>query len=614
MRKCTDAKKASSSNACTVCKRRKLKCDGKKPCSRCIHLNIAEECIYIVDRRKDRRQCKSGSKEFVFQNHVFNEVHGSSEKKDKRRTANRILIASKPEAVENQAIDILSFARDGDQFTSEKTWNNPLEMSFEFDDFTFEGADVDNFLKLLGDVMPPFQREDFCDPNINYSDRQKVLPIAGNESMDCIQQRYQLINIIFENESHTPPGVSKRHLIDLVGNYRDLEMAEGDHNEKFLLSTVLCLGALTLRKRELLKHKPSEESPSTFVNGIPKVAVDAYRYYNIAKGLIPNILLIPSIDGFCGLVLMANFMTLMISLEGQLYLSVNALKVAAALGWHKKKVSQELIASNHNGIGLILLFWNVWCSSCMLATFLGQQPSFNFEEINTVLPCEMPLGDYSSDFSLRFMQLRVQLADIQSRVFRQLHMCGTIKRSEFMELEKELDTITIRVSQMKSLPIFEERLFYRSSLLMLELSSLRAQTCFLLYRHHLLDKRSLQAVNTAKSIIREIWSHYTKQSTKNKKDVTHHLDWNFCYPLRTASLTLWISCVILLKYSKSVPFLKDYDTFEYSLALEVLQDLVQLLPIEEDLVGLIINKKDSIVDTIGCSSRVRSNFWTCMLS
>lgn len=120
-------------------------------------------------------------------------------------------------------------------------------------------------------------------------------------------------------------------------------------------------------------------------------------------------------------------------------------------------------------------------------------------------------------------------------------------------------------------------------------------------------------MNAAKSIIHEIWSHYTKQFPKNEKEIIEHLDWNFCYPFRTASLTLCVSCVILLRYTQAIKFLEDSDLFEYVLAIEILQDLIQLLPIEQKLTDLIKASSEPKGTTIGSNSDSFVEFWGCML-
>ena len=49
--------------ACTFCKKRHLKCDGQKPCEKCIERN--QDCIYEAN-------AKRGRKKMVIQNQVFN--------------------------------------------------------------------------------------------------------------------------------------------------------------------------------------------------------------------------------------------------------------------------------------------------------------------------------------------------------------------------------------------------------------------------------------------------------------------------------------------------------------------------------------------------------------
>lgn len=305
-------------------------------------------------------------------------------------------------------------------------------------------------------------------------------------------------------------------------------------------------------------------------------------------------------------------MSIMISLEGQLYLSLNALQVAIALGITKNESAQELIKSNITGSGLILLFWNVWCSFCMLTTSLGRESFLMLSQISTPLPCKMPLFVDIDELSLSFMQLRVQLADIQTRVFSELYVSATVNMLCLENLEGELEKISKEVEHLRSYPIFEESLFFRSRVLMLELSSFRAQTCFLLYRPRLISRYSLQAVTVANSIIHQIWGHYTQQNSHNKDDIIKHLDWNFCYPLRTASITLFISCLILLRFKKSTTFLQERNFFEYKLALEVLGHLVQLLPIQKNLLDLITNIENIKEDKSVLRPEHPYSFWTCL--
>ena len=311
------------------------------------------------------------------------------------------------------------------------------------------------------------------------------------------------------------------------------------------------------------------------------------KYYNVAKILVSDLLLRPTIDGFCSLVLIASFITIMISLEDQLSLSKNFLQLAVVLNLNNSEKCEEFLESKGYGIDVILLFWNLWCSSCMLATIHGRSPFITLQNITTPLPYELHSGNENSALSLDFTQHRIKLAEMQGMVFQQLYTSNTINELQFINLEREFEQVSIQVTRLKGSSIFKEHLFYRSRVLMLELSCSRAQTSFLLYRPYLISGKSVQVVTMAKSIIHEIWSYYTKKFSNNEKERRKHLDWNFCYPIRTASLTLCVSCIILLKYKQVMRFHGDIEQFEYALALEILQDLVQILPIEQKLLDLV---------------------------
>ncbi|CAI4052331.1 hypothetical protein SUVZ_14G3850 [Saccharomyces uvarum] len=607
-------KKKAVSLACTVCKKRKLKCDGNNPCSRCNKLKTPEKCSYCTDRRKDKRKVQNGSRVFVFKNQNIRNENNFLEKNDEH-SEDLLSDKTRIEIAELEPhINLPEFDTTDIQIVDTGIWSNSLLTDFDFNNFSTEGADVGDFLKLLGDSSFPIGKEDLSYSPGTIDFNTLTNSVTGvTESEDYTTKRSHLINILFEDESHAPPGISKRHLLDLELKYGDLESTEGSSDGKFLLATSLCLGSLTIRKRELLNPSSSQDYPLLSENGIPKLTADAYKYYTFAKALIPDLLPCPTIDGFCGLVLMANFMTMMISLEGQLYLSINALQIAVALNLNNREKCKELIELNAAGVGLVLLFWNIWCSSCMLTTFQGRKPFITLEDITTPLPCELHFGNKICELSINFMQLRIQLAAIQGKIFKQLYISGPTNKDQFLKLQNELEEVSIQINRLKSCPIFEERLFYRSQVLMLELSSFKAQTSFLLYRPYLISAKSLGAVNAAKSIIHEIWSHYTKQFPKNEKEIVEHLDWNFCYPLRTASLTLCISCVILLRYKHAIEFLKDRDLFEYVLAIEILQDLVQLLPIERKLIDLVETSNEAIGTTRGSNIDGFVEFWGCML-
>ncbi|QEU59503.1 hypothetical protein KDRO_C00210 [Kluyveromyces lactis] len=588
--------------ACLECKKRKQKCDGQKPCGRCTKLNV--KCVYGTDRRKDKRKNKDGSNMFIFKNQTLcnDKISGVVPHSSSHDT-----IMTK-ETWEPSYPLFSDDVNSADIISIENT-DGSVPLQFDLDFTSLESCDVNDFLRLIGDTFPANNAEilemnqmgDFNTPSISQS-------IQDDKSQFAIQ-RNRLIDVIFGNDSHTPPGILREHILELSERHKDLEAVDFDNNGKFLLSTVLCLGALTLRKRELLNRDSNQPSPS----GIPEVAAGAYKYYTIATDLIPAVHAAPNIDGFCGLVLMANFMTIMIPLEGQLYLSNNALEVAVALNLHKRENYDEMIVSNPAQLGVFLLFWNLWCSSCMLATLLGKQPFLALDNISLPPPHQMKPTISPSPLSINFMRLRIQLATLQTKIFQRLYVYGSLNKVLFQEIETELSLLSTQISNMKSYPIYDEGLFYRSKVLMLELSCLKAHNAFLLYRPNLIQKKSLHAVEAAKHIILEIWSHYTKQFPKNEKDLVDHLDWNFSYPLRTASLTLSISCVILQKYQQSLHFLEEYGIFEYNLALGVLNDLIQVVPIEKRLINLLTVSRATVEDSNESNREDSLRFWTNML-
>lgn len=588
--------------ACLECKKRKQKCDGQEPCGRCANLNV--KCIYGTDGRKDKRKkIKDGSNMFIFKNQtlfsdkcidVIPRCFSHSSIAD-GETCNPSFPAFSDE---------VNFA---DMISTENTTGS-APLHFDSDFTNIETFDVNNFLRLIGD--PFFLTNDDTFEVNEIGNSQPILTRTSSNKLETSIQRNDLIEVLFENDSHTPPGILRDHILELSETYDDLEAIHSENNGKFLLSAVLCLGALTLRKRELMnrdKNKPH-------LNGISEVASEAYKYYTIATDLIPSVLETPNIDGFCGLVLMANFMTLMIPLEGQLYLSNNALEVAVALNLHQREYYNKMLISNPAQTGVFLLFWNLWCSSCMLATLLGKEPFLTVETISLPRPHEMQPIMNSNPLSIDFMRLRIQLATLQSKIFRSLYVYGSLDKALLQEIETELSLVSTHISNMKGYPIYDKKLFYRSKVLMLELSCLKAHNIFLLYRPNLIQKRSLHAVDAAKHIILEIWSHYTKQFPKNAQELVDHLDWNFSYPLRSATLTLSISCIILLKYQQSLDFSEEYNIFEYTLALDVLDDLIQVIPIDERLVKLLkVTTSATVEDTNKLIKEDSLKFWTSML-
>lgn len=557
-------------------------------------LNV--QCVYGTDRRKEKQRRKDGSTMYIFKNQTIcnntNDV-----------TALKVINEDDPVVTEQNTEE-----NDRDFFGGiplmAKSISRDGSPPFDFGLTSLESCDINSFLKFIGEPLPS---DDGNTLGSNISEDGYTQPRSSIvENPLEFMQRNRFIEAIFANDSHTLPGLQKNHILELSERHADLSSIDFDDNGKFLLSTVLCLGALTLRKWELLNSKSDQPKRSI----IAEATAVAFNYYTIATDLIPSILAAPEIDGFCGLVLMANFMTIMIPLKGQLYLSKNALEVAVALNLHKRTSYDNTLVSDPNQLGIFLLFWNLWCSSCMLATLQGKQPFLSMDNISLPTPLEMiPILSVNS-LSIHFMQLKVQLATLQAKIFKQLYVHSSINKLAFLELERELDLLSAQVKDMKSRPIYEEKLFYRSKVLMLELSCLKSQISFLLYRPELLRGESLRAVHAAKLIILELWSHYTKKFARNEKDLLDHLDWNFSYPLRTASLTLSISCMILQKYQQSLSFLSEDAIMEYTLAMEVLNDLVQVVPIEKTHVRLLTIPRSTTAHSAEQNQEDSLRFWT----
>lgn len=570
--------------ACMLCKLKKLKCDGNYPCGRCAKLGVPSECGYEVDRRKCRAYGSDGTKAYVFKSSPFSSQHPSEGCFKNEATVHHLSehkIETSPDPLSKSIQDAtLSFNERKD---SEYNMWNFKPMVFNFNNFNLQDVGFDDFLRVFDDV-DPFSTEDGSD-QFPFAEPAE-LPLGapfGNDNKESRLERSDLIEILFQSDYHAPPGISKDHLLDLERRHENLQDDSADSNDIFLLSTTLCLGALTSHKRELLRTR-NEGFVSR--SSIPDRAARAFNYYTIAKNLIPDVLLHSSIDGFCGLVLMANFMTMMVSLEEQFYLSANALQIAVTLRLHEREKFNELVKINSHNIGLFFLFWNIWCSSCMLGSFLGVKPTLPLADIGIPLPFDMAVTGNLSSLSLKFMQLRIQIASLLTKISR-YYIEDHMTTATFMGLEEELHDISNQVAKLKCLPILDEHTYHRSRLLILELVSMESQVALLLYRSNLLCKRSFEAVHTAKKIVYEIWSHYSKQFEKNERDLINHLDWNFSYPLRTAFLTLWIACIVLRKYQRLLSFLQDDNLTEYTLAIEVLQDLVKLLPVHQNLLNLI---------------------------
>ncbi|CUS24355.1 LAQU0S15e02630g1_1 [Lachancea quebecensis] len=590
MTKDCSRKRKAGHRACALCKLKKLKCDGNNPCGRCTKSGVPKECKYGLDKRASRFDKKNGVKAFIFKSSSFGAQYpseGSPQNEAVTHSLPEQKLGTAPESSGDIVQDTFPLFDETRDLENDMWDLKPME--FDLSSFSLQEIGFDDFLRVFDDssVSICIQDRDCCSLCPETADMTQGFGSGGNDDQESKLKRSDFIEILFQSDHHAPPGISKNHLLELEKRHKNLQNSAADSNDIFLLSTVLCLGALTMHKRELL-HCSSTQNEGLVSKGfMPNRVARAFEYYTISKNLIPKVLSCPSIDGFCGLVLMANFMTMMVPLEEQFYLSANALQIAVSLKLHKQEMFDELVEINSHNVGLFFLFWNIWCSSCMLASFLGVKPVLSLADMSLPLPLDMAVAENMSFLSLTFVQLRIQTASFLNKVSNHLFTEGPMTSITFMGLEEELHDISNQIVKLKSLPIMDEHTYHRCRLFILELASMESQAALLLYRSNLLCKRSFEAVHFAKRIVYEIWSHYTKQFEKNERDLINHLDWNFSYPLRTAFLTLWIACIVLRKYQQHLCFIQNDNLTEYTLAIEVLQDLVKLLPIHQNLLALL---------------------------
>ena len=248
--------------ACLECKKRKQKCDGQKPCSRCAILSV--QCLHGTDRRKDKRKVKDGSNMFIFKNQTLcnRKNHGTAAPvlSHDIAMAKDAHVPSYPYFHEEiSPTDILSI---------DSTFRSaPMQLEGDFS--SLKSCDVNDFLRLIGDTFPVNDMDILgMKPTAN-SDVQSISRSARDEKLQVAIQRRRLIDVIFGNDSHTPLGIRKEHILELSERHEDLEVLDFDNNGKFLLTTVLCLGALTLRKRELLNRDSNQPTP----DGISEVCL-----------------------------------------------------------------------------------------------------------------------------------------------------------------------------------------------------------------------------------------------------------------------------------------------------------------------------------------------------
>lgn len=531
--------------ACLRCKKKKVSCDSGRPsCSRCEKQNTP--CIYLQDKRIDKKSSSQKNKKRVnVPEKAQTEIPVSSElPKSYLRPDNSTVDFNFDKFMGYWNSDCLEIEED--------TINHSLLPDF----------DINQFLKYLDDDASPI-----------------IDPVKVEQS-----PHIDLIESVFQNKTHPPPGIVKQYIIDIDHMYYG-EKKDLPKDAIFLLSTILCLGALTLAKRDLLAQKirPNEITVS-----------DAFTHYQKAKSYLTDILENPSINGFLGLVLMANFMTLMLSLEGQMFLCFNALQIAVSLGLNIQPFEGE--GDNH-----IILFWSLWCSSCMLAGFHGRQSPLNISDIKVSRPIDLLSIENYGNWGGTMFNARIDFA----QAFSLAHQVSKLgPGQEFDALATFVNNLSNHLENLKSIPSADFDLYNRRIFYFKELECWRAQTIMLLYSDQLVRGRSLNSVLEAQRIIRDLWFYYTYDFPENQERLISYLDWNFSYPFRTASLTVWIACVIIHRYKQSVPYLEHENIVEFQIGYKTLKLLVKIIPIEHHL----LESLDKLLDgTISTNSYC--NFW-----
>lgn len=374
-----------------------------------------------------------------------------------------------------------------------------------------------------------------------------------------VQTQQTLIDAIFSDGSHTPPAISRLLIKNIA-----MKPARA-FDETFLYNSVLALGALTLAKRDLvaMHAMPNYEHQTR----PPAMASEAFNYYQHARKLIPNILETPTRDGFKGLVLISNFMSILLTFEAQMFISFNALQVGVSIGLD----SVATFAAGSEESGLVIAFWELWSTACMLSSFHGRFPPVRREEITTTLDLHMRKRHEEQFFRLRvgFAELHCQLSKMHNQ------------RSA--ELDSKFETLTLTLLELEERYLADKSAFHRNEILVLELKCWRAQAAMLYHLPDLVQKRSTRSVIEAKTILRELWVYYNPEIFQGSH-LLKTLDWNFTTPLRTATISICLALTVLTRHIKAVDYL-SFEMYEYQLSRKLLDGLVAIMPINRYLIA-----------------------------
>lgn len=486
--------------ACSRCKLKKLKCNGQKPlCSRCRNFGL-KSCDYPSDKRVDKRRVLNGQNAFVFKH--LNDRGRASQKLIHLNEPRSTLLATSSELFASSSPNF----RYADVLLppdplSMQTWSESKVIGDLPCDF-----DIDNFFRYL-DGSLTIEPADL--PAANY-DLNNVYEVYDEEEIS----RKEIINAVFDNEAHIPPSVS-RVMVELIAIKTQLS-----DDESFLLFTVLAIGALTLAKRKFAEQRTqqmvSNEDLELHLRA-PMVASEAYNYFLQARKLLPSVIENPTKHGFRGLSLISNFMTMLLTIKAQKNISNHALQVAVSIGLDKITV----LDSHSEDNGLVIAFWEIWCSACMLSSFHGgPPPPVRREDIRTIL--DLKCMDELSSF---FFQLRVQLAEFHWQVAT---LANTSEAFGFDDLRRAMEPLMQRMANLEDHYASDERTFKRHELFVLELKCWKSQLLMHSGLSDLMLKKSTRAFVEARCIIKELWSFYNPV-TLTEGTLLARLDWNFTY-------------------------------------------------------------------------------------
>lgn len=559
------------SKACTCCKQKKLKCDGLQPvCSRCKKSGITI-CRYPPDKRIDKTRRHNGNKMFIFKDHALT---GKSEKPQERKqlviqdlaesqTANEQVLLQQP------SDSIPLFPGAGYELGGNVEYLLPQQELEQANNYNWSDLDIEHFLRCLDDSLTMEAFESLS---------QLLLEVPLDSAVYLVSPHQELIDAVFYNQNHKPPAISRDEIMSL--DMKPLD--EKAKDEIFLESVVLALGSLTLAKRDLVRQRTEASSDSLHLK-IKAVASDAFDFYSKAKSLIPVVMDKPTKNGFRGMVLMANYMSILHNLATQMQICYDALQVAVSLNLDSASPDDAV----NEDSDLVITFWSLWCSACMLSAFHGRLPPIRRDDITTTVDIKM-----SNRHVEEFVKIRIELADLYCQVVKYVNQNGECPA----QLTGTLMQLNEKISHVEDDYALDERSYHRREVLNLELNCWKSQIGMLIHLPRLDQKKSTRSANVAKSVIKELWSYYEPDFFQSR-NILENLDWNFSYPLRTATISIFIACIVLVKYIKSVDYL-NYEFVEYKLGLRLLRSLTSMMPINKYLLDELEDvKNDTNSDT-----------------